>query len=259
MVQAYAEVRGLHRRRVVKVPLLTPSLSARWVDFVTPVDKSVSHALVESLSNDVVVEHRSKTASTFDIEPVPVRKAIALALEEQATAVPTTLFARTDGLRDGIYTMRRTIELPIADIEAVRRDLRAVGGDLHWYGAAFAWRLRRLGGRLLGEHLTLSRPATAEVGAAADWWTIAALDDDSIVLATTWRFGEAWLGYRVTPPEKASADNTELTQVAAFRPRGVLGLVYWKALWPVHRIVFGVMARTRATRAVATSLQARAA
>ena len=55
MMQSYAEIRGLRRRVIVKVPLLTPSLSARWVDLVTPVDKAVSHALIDSLSNEVVV------------------------------------------------------------------------------------------------------------------------------------------------------------------------------------------------------------
>ena len=46
------------RRLVVKVPVLTPALSAHWVDFVTPVDATVSHALIESLANEVTVRTR---------------------------------------------------------------------------------------------------------------------------------------------------------------------------------------------------------
>jgi uncharacterized protein YbjT (DUF2867 family) len=256
MIQVYAEVRGLPRRRVIKVPLLTPRLSGYWVDLVTPVDRAVSHSLVESLRNHVVVEDPKPTEAAFDVDPLPVMKAIKLAVDEQVVNTSRTLFERTDGLSDGIYTMRREIELPVSDVEGVRRDLRAVGGDVKWYGAAFAWQLRRWGGHLFGEHLSLQRPRAAEVGVQADWWTIAALDEDSIVLVTqVWPFGEAWLGYRVTPPEKADAEATVLTQVAAFRPRGALGLAYWRALWPVHRVVFGVMARTRATRAVRAVMQ----
>ena len=55
MIAAYARARGLPRRRIVDVPYLTPRLSSYWVDFVTPVDRNVSHALIESLVTEVVV------------------------------------------------------------------------------------------------------------------------------------------------------------------------------------------------------------
>jgi hypothetical protein len=49
--------------------------------------------------------------------------------------------------------------------------------------------------------------------------------------------GEAWLGYRLV--------DRRLHQVAAFRPRGLPGFVYWKLLAPVHRVAFARMARRR--------------
>ena len=45
-----------------RCPVLSPALSAHWVDLVTPVDASVSHALIESLANEVTV--RTATAPT---------------------------------------------------------------------------------------------------------------------------------------------------------------------------------------------------
>ena len=59
MIQAYARARGLRRRAIVDVPLLTPRLSAYWVDLVTPVDRSVTHALIDSLVTDVVLQSSS--------------------------------------------------------------------------------------------------------------------------------------------------------------------------------------------------------
>ena len=56
MIGAYALARGLRRRRIVDVPYLTPRLSSYWLDLVTPVDRRVSHALIESLVTEVVVE-----------------------------------------------------------------------------------------------------------------------------------------------------------------------------------------------------------
>jgi hypothetical protein len=36
---------------------------------------------------------------------------------------------------------------------------------------------------------------------------------------------------------------TELTMAARFRPKGVLGILYWYSVLPLHNIVFGGMLR----------------
>jgi uncharacterized protein YbjT (DUF2867 family) len=65
--------RLLHRRRViVPVPVLSPGLSAHWLRLVTDVDMPTAKALVESLTNEVVVRDRAiekltgHKAMTFD-------------------------------------------------------------------------------------------------------------------------------------------------------------------------------------------------
>ncbi len=54
MISAYARVRGLPPRHIVDIPWLTPHLSSYWVDLVTPVDRSIIHALIASLVAEVV-------------------------------------------------------------------------------------------------------------------------------------------------------------------------------------------------------------
>jgi len=54
MMQKYAEVRGLTKRFIIRVPVLTPMLSAYWVDLVTPVPSGIAHPLIEGLRNEVV-------------------------------------------------------------------------------------------------------------------------------------------------------------------------------------------------------------
>ena len=69
-------------------------------------------------------------------------------------------------------------------------------------------------------------------------------DADQLVLASVgWFCGDGWLAWRVTdaPPR--------VEQAAAFRPKGLLGLAYWWALWPVHQVVFRIMVRGRVRRA----------
>ena len=81
MIEAYARVRGLRRRLIVDIPLLTPRLSSYWVDLVTPVDRKVSHALIESLTTEVVV--RTPPDPSLVSGDGGVDDAIARALERQ--------------------------------------------------------------------------------------------------------------------------------------------------------------------------------
>ena len=148
------------------------------------------------------------------------------------------LFVRSEGLEGGVYTMRCAAPLPKDLVDAVRANLGRVGGELGWYGMPLAWRLRLRLGRFFGERLSLRRPGRIERGAQVDWWTVTRADGDHLVLAATdWFCGEGWLGYRIasSPPR--------FEQVAAFRPKGLLGLAYWRLLWPVHWVVFRIMAR----------------
>lgn len=248
MMQLYASIRGLRRRAIMKVPLLTPSLSARWVDLVTPVDRRVSHALIESLTNEVVVHDAARTAAVFDVEPMVVSDAIRAALDDQVITVADRLLELDEGLADGVYTIRSAEPIPAGRTSAVRRDLARCGGSLAWYGVPRAWQLRLWLGRLFSEHLSCNGPESPVNGAAADWWTIEHIDNASLVLGTTtWFFGDAWLGYRVTPLVASDSDGpARVIQVAAFRPKGLIGFIYWRLLWPVHRFVFRSMNRHRA-------------
>jgi hypothetical protein len=59
--------------------------------------------------------------------------------------------------------------------------------------------------------------------------------------------GKAWLQFEV----KAQDDDTRplLTQTAFFAPRGLLGVLYWYALYPFHSMIFGGMIQRLANRA----------
>lgn len=54
MIRRFASVAGLHRRAVVTVPLLTPTLASYWVGLVTPIDSGVAKPLVGSLVHEVI-------------------------------------------------------------------------------------------------------------------------------------------------------------------------------------------------------------
>jgi uncharacterized protein YbjT (DUF2867 family) len=243
MMRCYAEERGLRPRRVFTVPFVTPSLSARWVDLVSPVDRRISHALIESLVNEVLVHDPERTFEAFGITPLPVRDAVRRAISDEGDRVSAGLLNRSEPLGTGVYVMRCTAPLEPDRIEAARDDLAQVGGDLSWYGTAWAWALRVALGRLFGERLRIRRPDRLAPGALADWWQVVRTDPDHLVLASVgWFCGDGWLALHIADAPPC------VEQAAAFRPKGLLGLAYWWVLWPVHQLVFRVMVRGRVRR-----------
>jgi len=243
MISEYASVRGLRPRHIVDIPWLTPHLSSYWVDLVTPVDRSVSHALIESLVTEVVVTNAEHTRRAFSVTPMGVESALIAALDDQAEEVTRTLFDRRGGLADGVYSVVVDVAVPAGVADAAARDLQEIGGRLGWYGAAVGWAGRLLLVRLVGERLRRGKPEVLEPGALVDWWRVARTEPHELVLrGVGWFSGDAWLGFRV--------QDGSLRQVAAFRPRGIPGFLYWKLLWPVHGLAFDRMVRHRIRRAI---------
>jgi uncharacterized protein YbjT (DUF2867 family) len=82
MMQQYAEARGLARRLIFRIPLLTPLLSAYWVDLVTPVPSGIAHPLIEGLKNEVICSDNS-IDQFVQIKKTPYREAVKIAFSEE--------------------------------------------------------------------------------------------------------------------------------------------------------------------------------
>lgn len=54
MMQRYAAIVGLRRRRIISVPVLTPRLAGLWVQVVTPISSGIARPLVDSLVHEAV-------------------------------------------------------------------------------------------------------------------------------------------------------------------------------------------------------------
>jgi uncharacterized protein YbjT (DUF2867 family) len=84
MLQQAAEVMNGHRVPVVTVPVLTPSLSSRWIGLVTDVDATTGRNLIDSMSTEVVV-HDHSIKDVVPGEPVSYQEAVRRAVEESRT------------------------------------------------------------------------------------------------------------------------------------------------------------------------------
>jgi len=82
MMQQYAEARGLARRLIFTVPVLTPLLSAYWVDLVTPISSGIAHPLIEGMKNEVICKDNS-IETLIPVNKTPFREAVRIALSQE--------------------------------------------------------------------------------------------------------------------------------------------------------------------------------
>ena len=83
LLQVMAEERGLPRRVIIPVPVLTPFLSSLWIHLVTPVSARMARPLAEGLRNRVVVQD-DPAARLMPQQLLGVREAIRIALDAEA-------------------------------------------------------------------------------------------------------------------------------------------------------------------------------
>ena len=58
--------------------------------------------------------------------------------------------------------------------------------------------------------------------------------------------GRAWLQFEA---QSIDGGGSRLVQTAFFAPKGLFGLVYWYALYPIHGLIFSGLIRKLAERA----------
>jgi uncharacterized protein YbjT (DUF2867 family) len=239
MMSMYAEEAGLCRRVLVPVPVLTPRLSSHWVGLVTPVPPSLARPLVNSLVNAVVVRD-DRATQLFPGPRAPLREAIRQALATPATPAPSHALP-TDPAWSGGTEVRdvracTTTASPAAVWAAVCR----VGGERGWHAGEWLWHVRGWADQVFGgPGLRRGRidPDRLERGDPLDFWRVESVEQGRrLVLHAEMRLpGEAWLEWALAEPRDGT---TTLTQTARFRPRGLLGRLYWAAVRPFHRVVF---------------------
>lgn len=283
LFRIYARAAGIRAPLIIPVPLLTPTLSAFWVNLVTPVPAHLVRPLIEGLRNEVVCADRR----ILDLAPqklLTCGEAIAQALSEawegpapsccydagQACA-PAFLPARTncpaEWTRPGdapfaggtLFTADYAVLLdaPTARVwDAVER----IGGGTGWYAGDLLWRLRGLADKLLGGpgHMRGRRDAERlGPGDAVDFWRVLDVTPGErlLLLAEMKLPGAATLELRTTPRSIDGREATRLELLTSFRPRGLWGLAYWWSMYPAHGLLFPAMLKNIARAAHAPVLE----
>jgi uncharacterized protein YbjT (DUF2867 family) len=245
IIRVMAEELGLPRRWLIPVPVLTPRLSSYWIHLVTPLSHKIAIPLAEGLKNPVVCRD-DRITRLVPQKLLNLREAIRAALTQVTARQVETSWSMAGPMPgdpdwSGGTVFRDSRQVVIdAPAEAVFRAICRLGGQRGWHGANWLWVVRGWLDRLAGgPGLRRGRrdPEVLRYGEALDFWRVVGIQRDRCLsLRAEMRLpGEALLEFRIEPGDKIQCI---LHQTALFRPRGLLGLLYWYAVLPFHQPVF---------------------
>jgi hypothetical protein len=139
------------------------------------------------------------------------------------------------------------------DVHVVYYLVHSMGGGRGWLYMDWAWQLRGMVDRLFGG-VGMRRgrrdPDDLRVGDPLDFWRVEMVEPERLIrLRAEMKVpGRAWFEFEARPESK---DRTLLLQTAFFEPKGLPGLLYWYALYPIHGLIFSGLIRRIARQAVA--------
>ncbi|GAA5228171.1 SDR family oxidoreductase [Paeniglutamicibacter antarcticus] len=260
IMRIYADAAKLRRPTILALPVLTPWLSAQWVNLVTPIPRSLAIPLVGSLQHDCVM-HNSDIDGIIpppDKGLLDYRQSVELALAKmeqdevvttwataQALALPAeSLPSDPEWAGQRVYTDDRGRD-STASPASVFTVIQGIGGTTGYYSLSGMWALRGLMDKMVGG-VGLRRgrrsATTLALGDPLDWWRVEALVPDELLrLRAEMRVpGKAWLELSVEPRD---GGGSHYRQRAVFFPRGLAGRLYWFSILPFHGIIFSSMAK----------------
>ncbi len=257
MLRRYAELRGLRRRLLLPTPFLAPRLAARWVGFVTPIPNRLAVPIIDGARAPLHANLAAANRIFPGIHPRGYAEAVRLALTQQDSlsstpqqGAETSKYRLADEQNHKRETRSIQVDAPAEQLFAV---VAGLGGTQGWLAWNWAWQARGAVDRLLGGPGMRRTPRNTKHGLIAegetlDFWRVEAIQVPHLLrLRAEMRLpGRAWLEFHITPID---ANHSRLVQTALFEPQGVPGLLYWNALYPIHRWLFHDLIRAIAKEA----------
>lgn len=247
MLLEFASVRGL-RRFIYTVPVMTPRVSSYWLYFVTSTSYKLAVNLVNSMKIEVVARNND-LAKLLGLKLIRYREAVELAFQkiEQnnvlsswkdslvSSSQESSLLEHINVPQHGVFTDVRE-KLITGDVERVKQNIWSIGGERGWYYGNTLWQIRGFLDKVVGGvglRRGRTNPDNIHIGDTLDFWRVLAADRSRtrlLLYAEMKLPGEAWLEFKVIK----RSDKWYLQQTATFRPKGLLGRLYWYSVLPFH-------------------------
>lgn len=246
MLLQFSEVREL-KRYIYTLPIFSPKLSSYWLFFVTSTSYNLAKSLVSSMKVEIIGKP-GKIQELIRFEPISYKKAVQLAFLK--IAQNEIVSSWTDSMVSGVISENYSNQIHIPTfgcfkdnkIKKVNNELKCLdniwqlGGEKGWYKFQYLWELRGFIDKLFGG-VGLRRgrrhPTELKSGDSLDFWRVLVADKSTkrlLLYAEMKLPGEAWLEFKII--------DGVLYQNATFRPKGVLGRLYWYSVLPFHGFVF---------------------
>ena len=249
MMLQFAKVRGF-KRYILSVPIMTPKLSSYWLYFITATSYKLAISLVDSMKVEVIGKS-SDINKILDVNPISYKEAVKnafLKIEQNST-----VSSWKDSFVSGRFNKKLSqyIEVPefgcykdikkklvVNETKTIDK-IWSIGGENGWYYGNFLWRFRGFIDKVfggIGLRRGRTHPNELHSGDSLDFWRVlyANKNEKRLLLYAEMRLpGEAWLEFKIL--------KNELIQKAVFRPKGLLGRLYWYSVLPFHGIIFNGM------------------
>ncbi|MGC1208370.1 MAG: DUF2867 domain-containing protein [Ornithinimicrobium sp.] len=254
MIDRYAAVSRLAKRRVRTLPVMTPGLASHWVGLVTPVPSGIAKPLVGSLIHEVICKEHDiaryipdPDGGFIDFDEA-VRRALSgpqpVALRPEVDADNPSQISAADPRWAGMTVFSDEHESTAqASAERVWAEVERLGGTHGWFVPDALWRLRGLADRAVGGrgHTQRHDSGPLREGMQIDSWIVESVDPGrELVLKSQMKTpGKARMIIKIEDGD--GAGTCVVKQQAQFTPFGLAGLGYWGALWLGHKPTFALM------------------
>ncbi|MEP7234294.1 MAG: SDR family oxidoreductase [Ignavibacteriota bacterium] len=256
MLLQFAEVRGL-KRFILTIPVMTPRISSYWLYFVTSTSYKLAINLVNSMKVEVIAKN-NELEKMLGIKPIAYREAVKLAfqrIEEHnvisswkdslvSSGANASLLHSISVPTDGCFIDRKEKEIKTS-IDQVLDNIWSIGGERGWYYGNWLWGIRGFMDKMaggVGLRRGRTNTETIHAGDTLDFWRVLSADKPNMRLLLYAEMklpGEAWLELKIITKDQKSF----LQQTATFRPKGLLGRLYWYSVLVFHFFVFDGMAK----------------
>ena len=251
MMKNYAKVRRLSLT-IVNVPVMTPKLSSYWLYFVTSTSYKLASNLVDSMRVNVIAKD-NRLQDILGIKPHTYEEAIEMAFIkiEQNQVISSWKDSKVSS-RYSQKDLNKYIKVPkfgcLHDHQQMKANnpeealekIWAIGGKNRWYYANTLWKIRGYFDKLsggVGLRRGRTNPDKINSGDSLDFWRVLMADKEErrLLLFAEMRVpGEAWLEFYID-------DENVVHQNATFRPKGLIGRLYWYSMLPFHFFIFNGM------------------
>ena len=250
MMLLYSKTRGI-KLWIFTIPIMTPKLSSYWLYFVTSTSYKLAINLVDSMKMEVICKNNDlqKALGIVPITYVDAIKQAFIKIEQNLVisswkdSLVSSEFKPnfSEFVQIPTYGCLKDHKIkPVVNLESTLDNIFSIGGARGWYYGSWLWKIRGFMDKLVGGvglRRGRTHPTHLDNGDALDFWRVLVANraEKRLLLYAEMRLpGEAWLEFRID-------NENNLHQIATFRPKGLLGRLYWFSVLPFHYFIFNGM------------------